>query len=86
MHRHMKRIGSGQLMVTEGDKIVLPNNVGLIGASRLAPPQAQHQQLLLHSIQEDGTSQVSYIIPECRALMMTINCFCKYPAGPSEPA
>ena len=56
----MKRIGSGQLMVTEADKIVLPSSVGLIGASRLAPPQAQHQQLLLHSIQEDGSSQVCF--------------------------
>ena len=52
----MKRIGSGQLMVTEGDKVVMPN---LIGASRMAP-QGPHQQLLLHSIQEDGSSQVTY--------------------------
>ncbi len=54
----MKRIGSGQLMVTEGDKVMLPANLGLIGASRMAPQQTQHQQLLLHSIQEDGSSQV----------------------------
>lgn len=53
----MKRIGSGQLMVTEGDKVVLPT-MDLIGASRMAPQQTQHQQLLLHSIQEDGSSQV----------------------------
>ena len=54
----MKRIGSGQLMVTEGDKVMLPANLGLIGASRMGPQQTQHQQLLLHSIQEDGSSQV----------------------------
>ncbi len=54
----MKRIGSGQLMVTDGDKVMLPANMGLIGASRMAPQQTQHQQLLLHSIQEDGSSQV----------------------------
>ena len=45
-------------MVTEGDKVMLPANLGLIGASRMAPQQTQHQQLLLHSIQEDGSSQV----------------------------
>lgn len=56
----MKRIGSGQLLVTEGDKVMMPN---LIGASRMAPSQPPHQQLLLHSIQEDGTSQVIHLIP-----------------------
>ncbi len=45
-------------MVTEGDKVMLPANLGLIGASRMAPQQTQHQHLLLHSIQEDGSSQV----------------------------
>ena len=54
--RQMKKIGSGQLMVTEGDKVMMPN---LIGASRMAPSQLPHQQLLLHSIQEDGSSQVT---------------------------
>ncbi|KAL0025760.1 hypothetical protein WJX77_009812 [Trebouxia sp. C0004] len=64
--RQMKRIGSGQLMVTEGDKVMLPANLGLIGASRMAPQQTQHQQLLLHSIQEDGSSQV-HAVPMRRA-------------------
>ena len=59
----MKRIGSGQLMVTEDDKVVMPN---LIGASRMAQPsQGPHQHLLLHSIQEDGSSQVSYLYKVC---------------------
>ncbi|KAL0033197.1 hypothetical protein WJX79_009035 [Trebouxia sp. C0005] len=66
LSRQMKRIGSGQLMVTEGDKVMLPANLGLIGASRMAPQPTQHQQLLLHSIQEDGSSQV-HAVPMTRA-------------------
>lgn len=56
--RQMKRIGSGQLMVTEGDKVLTPSQLGLIGAVRPVASPARHQQLFLHSIQEDGSSQV----------------------------
>lgn len=45
-------------MVTEGDKVVTPAQLGLIGAAPPAGSPARHQQLFLHSIQEDGSSQV----------------------------
>ncbi len=54
-------------MVTEGDKVMLPANAGLIGASRMAPSPTQHQHLLLHSIQEDGSSQVRALGCGCSA-------------------
>lgn len=45
-------------MVTESDKVLTPSNLGLIGASRISRSPSRHQQLFLHSIQEDGSAQV----------------------------
>ena len=59
-------------MVTEGDKVMLPANLGLIGASRMAPQPTQHQQLLLHSIQEDGSSQVLTYSPSQHNLLRNV--------------
>ena len=72
----MKRIGSGQLLVTAGDKVVVPN---LIGASRMGPSSpGPHQQLLLHSILEDGTSQVTcpYMHLLCHAPVLMLQTLC----------
>lgn len=59
LYRQMKRMGSGQLMVTEGDKVLTTSHLGLIGASRPVASPIRQQQLFLHSIQEDGSSQVT---------------------------
>ena len=69
-------MGSGQLMVTEGDKVLTTSHLGLIGASRPVGSPIRQQQLFLHSIQEDGSSQV--ICSHCLPLARTHRCYYYY--------